>query len=69
MTLLKKSSKNQMKMQKSAIFVKKKKKKNEKNIWKIKNTVFLKIFVIVQGSVEPVNSIYNLDYSVTKNFL
>ena len=68
MTLLKKSSKNQMKMQKSAIFVKKKK-KNEKNIWKIKNTVFLKIFVIVQGSVEPVNSIYNLDYSVTKNFL
>ena len=67
MTLLKKSSKNQMKMQKSAIFVKKK--KNEKNIWKIKNTVFLKIFVIVQGSVEPVNSIYNLDYSVTKNFL
>ena len=68
MTLLKKSSKNQMKMQKSAIFVKKKK-KNEKNIWKIKNTVFLKIFVIVQGSIEPVNSIYNLDYSVTKNFL
>ena len=66
MTLLKKSSKNQMKMQKSAIFVKK---KNEKNIWKIKNTVFLKIFVIVQGSIEPVNSIYNLDYSVTKNFL
>ena len=66
MTLLKKSSKNQMKMQKSAIFVKK---KNEKNNWKIKNTVFLKIFVIVQGSIEPVNSIYNLDYSVTKNFL
>ena len=66
MTLLKKSSKNQMKMQKFAIFVKK---KNEKNIWKIKNTVFLKIFVIVQGSIEPVNSIYNLDYSVTKNFL
>ena len=66
MTLLKKSSKNQMKMQKFAIFVKK---KNEKNIWKIKNTVFLKIFVILQGSIEPVNSIYNLDYSVTKNFL
>ena len=44
-----------MKMQKSALFVK----KNLKiNIWKIKNIVKLEIIVIIQGNIEVLLIVY-----------
>ena len=56
------NSKTHIKIQKSAIFVK----KNLKiNMWKIKNTVKLEINVIIKGNIEML-CICNLKYSVPK---
>ena len=56
------NSKTHIKIQKSAIFVK----KNLKiNMWKIKNIEKLEINVIIQGNIEML-CICNLKYSVPK---
>ena len=55
MKLLKRSTRNHKKIQKSVIFVK----KNLKiNIWKIKNIAKLEIIVIMQGNIEVLRRAY-----------
>ena len=55
MKLLKRSTRNHKKIQKSVIFVK----KNLKiNIWKIKNIAKLEIIVIIQGNIEVLRRAY-----------
>ena len=47
-----------MNMQKSVVFVKKKKKKLKINIWQIKNIVKLDIIFIIQGNIEVLRIAY-----------
>ena len=63
MKLLKKGSKNHMKMQKSVMFAEKQLKIN---MLKTKNIVKLEIIIIIQGNVQVLHIACILNYSVPK---